>query len=899
MAPRPRGTVLQSQSRDVEMASQSVGRSAMSTGMSPPRTTMGTYSSRGSPAMGSSRQRLVEQSGPRAAVHEATEAAQKRINIFHEFDGDYGLPRDLLSSELFFGNSRIPRSKVEIEKNSVKEILKGMSKLYGELKMRRSAMAVRGIRKRGQLSKGWYKVPDFFRSSSTSTARSRSRSRSQAQAQSSSNNRTTKQKNPSTATRPSARTGSTSHRETSKRPRNWIPKDDDDEEDEEDEEEDEEDEEEETEVVMNEEEQRKREKHITEALVPILESIITFFPLKGQVIDCQERIIKTRDSGGLKPDIFIAGGDDKPRFPENSANELAWEHCYMPIEVKTDVGRKKKLDLSETDVAKIKFRKANVKLIPTKNPKVDSNDIARIAIPVKEATAPQARGSGTTKSHVAKHNLPGSHVVFQIASYVREIFAVQPHRRWVPALLFTETSVEIFIWDRAGVFYSERLDYHKEPEDFIRMFGMLLARRAGPNALSGFDPTMGYNINETIEPKKEQLQVKFGKKFYWIEETLVNSYTIRSQGTAYHLARSKVHPEKKYIIQDIWLEIGDWRTQFTERDFNLVLEILRQDHAINGLIPYKNMQVIETSDNNDDCIHRNRQKIGVKDVPNLVHCRILLKHVEGKWDPFDDFETPLELVSVLYDIVQVCHKLYRARKIVHRNIRPWNILLHSSPSDVKGALRKGYLVDFNKAVELRGEKSDWKMRRDGPGKGAYLFMSSAALLNKDPSPLDDMESIYNIILFVVSSYNGKIDSKFLMPQDPDYSIVAACSSNGRKFVSDKKIQHFDTPDANSSKIVIQLHYENLTPLIVGLYGILRRRYLDEDSPGPNAAEELETQLVEVDRCFKDALSKLKSGTAEKRGAEAAEAAVIPSKRQRTGGDNSINARPPSPAIGGT
>ncbi|KAF8490893.1 hypothetical protein JB92DRAFT_2835734 [Gautieria morchelliformis] len=69
----------------------------------------------------------------------------------------------------------------------------------------------------------------------------------------------------------------------------------------------------------------------------------------------------------------------------------------------------------------------------------------------------------------------GSQAMFQLASYVRQVFAAQAHRRFVPSLLFTEFTVEILLWDRAGVIFSEALDSHTKAAHFCHIIATIVS----------------------------------------------------------------------------------------------------------------------------------------------------------------------------------------------------------------------------------------------------------------------------------------------------------------------------------------------------------------------------------------------------------------------------------------
>ena len=56
----------------------------------------------------------------------------------------------------------------------------------------------------------------------------------------------------------------------------------------------------------------------------------------------------------------------------------------------------------------------------------------------------------------------------QLGGYVREVFAVQPTRRFVHGFILSGTKMELWVFDRSGPYSSGKFDIHAEPESFVR-----------------------------------------------------------------------------------------------------------------------------------------------------------------------------------------------------------------------------------------------------------------------------------------------------------------------------------------------------------------------------------------------------------------------------------------------
>lgn len=58
--------------------------------------------------------------------------------------------------------------------------------------------------------------------------------------------------------------------------------------------------------------------------------------------------------------------------------------------------------------------------------------------------------------------------LLQIIRYVRDVFSVQPTRRFVHAFTLFDTTIELWVFDRSGPDSSGAFDIHDKPENFIR-----------------------------------------------------------------------------------------------------------------------------------------------------------------------------------------------------------------------------------------------------------------------------------------------------------------------------------------------------------------------------------------------------------------------------------------------
>lgn len=365
----------------------------------------------------------------------------------------------------------------------------------------------------------------------------------------------------------------------------------------------------------------------TGALLDIMVEIRDYLQLhKTRVpVDKQATTIRSFRFGSSKPDIFIWGAGNpcfvppdgvpssrqgpgkswlkktqKPNMEEASPDNLVdWRWCIGPIELKT-MKRRGQID-NDND----------------KNP------------------------------------------LGQIATYVREIFAVQTNRRFVPSLLVTEKTVEFILWDRTGLIRSKQLNFHVNPVLFCRIIMAFFRWR--PDQM-GFDETMYFppcNENQEQSGKEEdsnqrvdRLRIKSltssGWVTYVVEDTLIIPYSIRSRGSCCWRAilDSNEDTKDRYLIQDAWL------TRTESRIAQECYQFLTRMNQVGtsglfDLISYEHVMVT----NYEDAVCRNRKIKRLPRADDVVHTRMVWGYTGANPVPLETCKDGLEFLLVMRDIL--------------------------------------------------------------------------------------------------------------------------------------------------------------------------------------------------------------------------------------------------------
>ncbi|KAF8522847.1 hypothetical protein JB92DRAFT_1671568 [Gautieria morchelliformis] len=289
--------------------------------------------------------------------------------------------------------------------------------------------------------------------------------------------------------------------------------------------------------------------------------------------------------------------------------------------------------------------------------------------------------------------------VFQLGTYAREVLAAQPHRRFVPSLLFTESTVELFLWDRAGVIFSEVLDYHAKAARFCGIIATIV---------SWTDEELGFDTSVQFEDGR--LRIFTRSDAYLVDIVAPLSYNIRSNGSTCWKARRSDDCDRWhiYLIHDAWSD--NWASSLVVRT---AFEEVRLKNRLLSPAEWFSFEPVHTLTTLDkppawrrhvDSVASNRRLVGV--TGNLDHGRSVWRCGGGECVPLEKFNGILELLCALRDVVQELKILFLDAKMTHRDITLWNIYIHRR---TEGQPR-GFLVDFSHAAFMDG--SDIAPRSD-------------------------------------------------------------------------------------------------------------------------------------------------------------------------------------------
>ncbi|KAM3066403.1 hypothetical protein ACMFMG_012093 [Clarireedia jacksonii] len=114
--------------------------------------------------------------------------------------------------------------------------------------------------------------------------------------------------------------------------------------------------------------------------------------------------------------------------------------------------------------------------------------------------------------------------LIQLAGYTREVFGSQPERRFVPGFTMCGSMMRLWVFDRSGLYNSEKFDVHKEPERFVRViagYTLMTDAELGLNTFVKHDGNGKYivarDVNICLEDKPiaSTKAIEYVVKFAW------------------------------------------------------------------------------------------------------------------------------------------------------------------------------------------------------------------------------------------------------------------------------------------------------------------------------------------------------------------------------------------------
>ncbi|KZT19330.1 hypothetical protein NEOLEDRAFT_1078111, partial [Neolentinus lepideus HHB14362 ss-1] len=313
----------------------------------------------------------------------------------------------------------------------------------------------------------------------------------------------------------------------------------------------------------------------------------------------------------------------------------------------------------------------------------------------------------------------------QLAVYARECFVQQPNRRFVYGLLLTEKRVQVYQFDRGGVWYSKWYDIRIMASTFVEI---ILGIASSDETHLGLDTRIFWDGDRRYFEDPGAVNIRYTISH---PDRPFRRRTIRGRGTTCWTVTDL--SGKEYMLKFSWKSkdrVGEWDYLQRIKNANLkhvgIMESYRKIEQLSSIRP-------GVSVNHEDFTEREYY--------------YTLQPFYGP--PIEKFTSVLQLYRAFRDAISGVMELLRIG-ILHRDISLRNILLDRREGKDGGGW--GILIDFDMAISL--DRNESQVKTDFR-TGTRAFQSYKVLHGLGVHDhLDELESCFYVFSWLVFTFRG-------------------------------------------------------------------------------------------------------------------------------------------------
>ncbi|KAJ2919822.1 hypothetical protein MD484_g596, partial [Candolleomyces efflorescens] len=362
------------------------------------------------------------------------------------------------------------------------------------------------------------------------------------------------------------------------------------------------------------------------------------------------------------------------------------------------------------------------------------------------------RGTGSGYSNTAScieikldtdiGSTPAVHVP-QVGIYSRQMFIQQPNRRYVRSLVVSQKRAGLIHFDRSGAQYTALVNINENPKDFIRL---ILGVSSLDERLLGFDTTIQWTTGpdgrkETGTLTTEDADGNEVKYNLVTPHPIFTRRSIRGRGTVCWGVRDNEGNE--FLVKD------SWRSEARQSE----AIFLKKAQGLKGVVQMVSCEEDRESTESFRCLMTNAAS-AAQNFQNRFSMRVVL---QCYGPPIIHFTSRKHAISALRDAIAGHRNLVQARRVLHRDVSVFNILL-GNPGAPKGL--RGFLIDLDTAIFwdrlLPEVLADCRT-------GTRLFQSIIVLRSFEKrfkathDYLDDLESMFYVLCYLMFGFSGPGD----------------------------------------------------------------------------------------------------------------------------------------------
>ncbi|KAF9486552.1 hypothetical protein BDN70DRAFT_870137 [Pholiota conissans] len=345
----------------------------------------------------------------------------------------------------------------------------------------------------------------------------------------------------------------------------------------------------------------------------------------------------------------------------------------------------------------------------------------------------------------------------QLAIYARNCFKCQHNRRFVYALLITESIAQLYFFDRSGACYSRDVNIHAEPVAFLRII---------LGVWSPYDEVVGFDTG---------IFWKQGNSEHREWHRYITSLDDECRECTYLLSENTPIYSRRWIVgrgTTIWATFVNerqllikeaWPDTFRDREW----ELLNNAKGLAGIV-----QVFASENGLSTSALRGLPPKTLADDPDgppryveRQFGRVILANYGNR--TIDKFSDRLELLYGFRDAIRGHQNLWNSG-VLHGDISMENILLLMLSHSTSGG--RGVLIDLDMAMWVIGSQASVSRSLHKMGTRTY---QSVNLLESQYKPrtnfsrdyLDDLESFYYLLSHICATFTAPCQQ---LPTTPDF-----------------------------------------------------------------------------------------------------------------------------------
>ncbi|KAG6150660.1 hypothetical protein E4U37_005867 [Claviceps purpurea] len=346
--------------------------------------------------------------------------------------------------------------------------------------------------------------------------------------------------------------------------------------------------------------------------------------------------------------------------------------------------------------------------------------------------------------------------LLQLCRSAFNVFASQPTRLFLHGFYIRGPFVELCVFDRSGLYFSDVLDGRKDSNQimsFILSYQLMTNRDLGNSNVIQMDEGGSYILCSNTGASS------LGK-LYLESQPIASSDGIVGTGTVCYRAKRPEVNEWNYVLKLKWR----WARDRSEEEF-LSLAKTKSAWGAVSLDFYK--EVESTADLRSGLrwgvqrkfseAHFHTEPGRDEDIRQRDHVDGLCEHTEHTKNhflnriltctvtspvgrPLQTFQSPLELLQVFHDAIKCHRSLFSAAKLLHQDISSGNIVILDSQREEDP---KGILIDLDSARDLTDDLETRQII------GTRPFMAIGVLRNECHTYRHDLESFLYVFLWTI------------------------------------------------------------------------------------------------------------------------------------------------------